>query len=149
MVARRIGSMNYLTVAAPAYVAEHGAPLVVDDLKQHRCIAFMSRDAPRPWEFKNATGLVEFLPQGPLRSNDAEYVRAAVLAGLGIGHNAGWLYARDVAAGRLVPLLTEYAPAAFPIHAVWPGNRQLAVKSRVLIDYLIELFAANPLLKVQ
>lgn len=146
MMARRIGGMRYLTVATPAYLARAGTPRSIDELKGHSCIALMSRDAPRPWEFLGAAGAVEFMPQGPVRSNDAEYIRAAVLAGLGIGHNAGWLYARDLAAGRLVPLLADYAPAPFPIHAVWPGSRRLAGKTRVLIDYLAELFGANDFL---
>lgn len=149
MMARRIGSMSYLTVAAPAYLERAGTPRTIADLKQHQCIAFMARDAPRPWEFKDAAGAVEFTPQGPVRSNDAEYVRAAVLAGLGIGHNASWLYGRDVAAGRLVPLLAECAPDPFPIHAVWPGSRRLAGKTRVFIDFLVDLFAAHALLKVR
>lgn len=149
MMARRIGSMTYLTVASPAYLARAGTPRTLEELKQHRCVAFMFRDAPRPWEFKDAAGPVEFMPQGPVRSNDAEYLRAAVLAGLGIGHNAGWLYGRDVAAGRLVPLLTGHAPDPFPIHAVWPGSRRLAGKARVFIDHLAELFAADDLLKIR
>lgn len=149
MMARRIGSMAYLTVATPAYLARAGTPRSVAELKQHQCVVFMARDAPRPWEFKDAAGTAEFVPQGPLRSNDAEYLRAAVLAGLGIGHNAGWLYGRDVAAGRLVPLLTQYAPDPFPVHAVWPGSRRLAGKTRVFVDFLVDLFAANALLKVR
>ncbi|MBT2792810.1 LysR family transcriptional regulator [Paraburkholderia strydomiana] len=148
LVARRIGSMKYLTTAAPSYLERAGVPRTLDDLKKHDCIAFMSRDAPRPWEFLGPAGPVEFIPQGPVRSNDAEYLRAAVLAGLGIGHNAGWLYSRDVDAGHLVPLLHDFAPPAFPIHAVWSGSRRLSGKTRVFIDFLVELFAANPLLNV-
>ncbi|GJH17676.1 LysR family transcriptional regulator [Caballeronia novacaledonica] len=149
LLARRIGSMRYLTAAAPSYLDKAGMPRTLDDLKSHDCIAFMSRDAARPWEFVGPEGPVEFIPQGRVRSNDAEYLRAAVLAGLGIGHNAGWLYARDVADGRLVPLLAEFAPPPFPIHAVWSGNRRLAGKTRAFIDFLAELFAENPLLKVR
>jgi len=147
MMARRIGSMSYLTVASPDYLARAGTPRTLDELKGHQCVAFMSRDAPRPWEFRDADGPVEFLPQGPVRSNDAEYLRAAVLAGLGVGHNAAWLYGRDVAAGRLQPLLKEFAPEPFPIHAVWPGNRRLAGKTRAFIDYVAELFADHPLMQ--
>ena len=149
LVARRIGSMKYLTAAAPSYLDRAGTPQTLEDLKEHHCIALMSRDAARPWEFLGPSGPVEVIPQGRVRSNDAEYLRAAVLAGLGIGHNAGWLYARDVAAGRLVPLLTDFAPAPFPIHAVWSGSRRLPGKTRVFIEFLAELFAENPLLKVR
>jgi len=149
LIARRIGSMGYLTAASPSYLERVGIPRTLEDLKAHRCIVFVSRDAPRPWEFAGPSGPVAVMPRGPVHSNDAEHVRAAVLAGLGIGHNAAWLYARDVAAGRLVPLLAEFAPEPFPIHAVWSGSRRLAGKTRVFIEFLAELFADNPLLKIR
>lgn len=149
LVARRIGSMEYATVASPAYLERAGTPQSPDELKNHDCIAFMSHDAPRPWQFLCADGPFDYLPDGTVRSNDAEYVRASVLTGLGIGHNAGWLYAKDIEEGRLTRLLQAYVPAPFPIHAVWPGSRRLPGKTRAFIDFLAELFAANPLLKVR
>lgn len=148
-IARRIGSTQYATVASPAYLARAGTPQSIEDLASHACIAMMSRDAPRPWPFATPHGTTEHVPAGPARSNDAEYVRGAVLAGLGIGHNAGWLYARDIEAGRLVPLLEDFRPAPFPISAVWPGSRRLPTRTRVLIDFLAETFAADPLLAVR
>lgn len=146
MKARRIGAMAYITAASPAYVERFGTPRTPADLTSHRCIGFVARDAIRPWAFK---GGVTHLPGGPMRSNDAEYIRAAVLAGIGIGHNAGWLYAKDVADGRLVRLLPDCVPEPFPIHAVWPGSRPPAAKTRVFIEFLAEVFAADPLLKIR
>lgn len=148
-IARQVGSTQYATVAAPGYVERAGAPRTVEDLADHHCIAMMSRDVPRPWPFAGPGGAIEHVPMGPVRSNDAEYVRAAVLAGLGIGHNAGWLYARDIAEGRLVPLLEDFRPAPFPINAVWPGSRRLPARTRVFVDFLAELFAADPLLAIR
>lgn len=148
-IARRIGSTHYLTVASPAYTERAGVPRTVGDLLNHDCIALMSRDVPRAWPFLGPTGPVEHVPQGPVRSNDAEYVRAAVIAGLGIGHNAGWLYASDIDQGRLVPLLEQFRPAPFPINAVWPGSRRLPGRTRVFIEFLAELFAADPLLMIR
>jgi LysR family transcriptional regulator for bpeEF and oprC len=148
-IARRIGSTEYLTVASPDYIDRLGVPQTVAELVDHKCIALMSRDTPRVWPFVGPAGAMEHVPQGPVRSNDAEYVRAAVIAGLGIGHNAGWLYAHDIESGRLVPLLEEFRPASFPINAVWPGSRRLPGRTRVFIEFLAELFAADPLLMVR
>lgn len=149
LIARRIGSTQYATVASPVYLERAGMPHALDDLADHECIALMSRDAPRTWPFLGPEGPVEHVPQGPVRSNDAEYVRAAVIAGLGIGHNAGWLYSRDVDEGRLVPILEEFRPATFPINAVWPGSRRLPGKTRAFIEFLAALFAADPLLAIR
>jgi LysR family transcriptional regulator for bpeEF and oprC len=149
LMARRLGSMEYATVATPEYLARAGTPETPDQLKNHPCIAFMAKDAPRPWQCLDGKKALEYMPQGPMRSNDAEYIRAGVLAGLGIAHNAGWLYARDIEKGRLVRLLQGYMPAPFPIHAVWPGSRRLPGKTRAFIEFLAELFAENPLLKIR
>ncbi len=149
LMARRIGSSAFITAASPAYIARKGQPRTLEDLKDHDCIGFMFRDAPRPWPFKGPDGPVEHYPSGPVRSNDADYIRTAVLEGLGIGHNAGWLYARDIAAGALVPVLEDYVPGPFPIHAVWPGSRRLAGKTRVFIDFLAEVFENEPLLRIR
>jgi LysR family transcriptional regulator, regulator for bpeEF and oprC len=149
LLARRIGSMDYITAASPAYLERAGTPQSPDQLDKHSCIAFMSHDALRPWSFLGPDGPFDYVPNGVLRSNDAEYVRAAVLAGLGVGHNAGWLYAKEIEDGRLTLLMQSYAPALFPIHAVWPGSRRLPGKTRAFIDFLADLFDANPLLRVR
>ena len=152
LLARRIGSQGMTTVASPAYIARHGAPLTPDDLQGHACISFVYRDAPRPWAFKGAAGKgaagpIEVHPTGPMRCNDAENIREAVVQGLGIGHNANWLYARDIDDGALVPLLKDYAPDLSPINAVWPGSRRLPSKTRVFVDFLADVFNDSPVLK--
>ena len=38
MVARRIGTVQHVLCATPAYLKRHGTPRVMEDLKRHRCI---------------------------------------------------------------------------------------------------------------
>jgi LysR family transcriptional regulator for bpeEF and oprC len=149
LMARRIGDAEALTVATPDYLARRGEPARAADLADHDCIAFMFQGGVRPWRFAGPAGPIVVEPKGPVRSNDAEHIRAAVLAGLGIGHNAGWLYDRELASGALRRVLTDYPPERFPIHAVTPGGRRTPSRVRVFIDFLAEVCAAEPSLRIR
>lgn len=149
LVARRIGSVDIATVATPAYLEAHGTPRTPADLEQHACVALVFHGAPRPWEFKRAGSEILFTPQGPLRSNDAEHLRAAVLAGLGLGHNASWLYADELESGAVKRVLADYAPTHFPINAVWPGTRQPSGKVKAFTDFMAQVCAEHAHLKIR
>lgn len=149
LVARRIGDVIAATVATPDYLARNGTPRTPADLADHDCIAYIFRDAPLGWGFRGPAGAIEVHPKGSVRTNDAEHLRAAVLAGLGIGHNASWLYADEIASGAVTVLLAEYDPDPYPIHAVTPGGRRVPSRVRVFIDFLATICAGNPHLRLR
>jgi LysR family transcriptional regulator for bpeEF and oprC len=149
LMARRIGDTEALTVATPDYLARRGRPTSPADLADHDCIGFKFQGGVRPWRFTGPAGPIIVEPKGPVRSNDAEHIRAAVLAGLGIGHNAGWLYHRGLESGALQRVLAGYEPERFPIHAVTPSGRRTPSRVRVFIDFLAEVCAAEPSLRIR
>jgi LysR family transcriptional regulator for bpeEF and oprC len=148
LVARRIGSVRIKTFASPAYLARRGRPSKPEDLDRHDCVTFMFQGAPRLWPFKGASGPLLREPRGTFRSNDAEHIRAAILAGLGIGHNGSLLFAGDLTSGAVVQVLRKYAPDPLPIHAVSAAGRQLPNRVRVFVDFLARLCAESDELKV-
>ena len=149
LVARRIGAFEIATVASKSYVERHGEPRRPGDLGGHACVTFMFRGSPRPWEFGGPKGSTTIAPAGPLRFHDAESVRAAVLAGLGVGHAPAWLFAEEIAAGTVSRLLTVYVPAPVSIHAVCSSGKAVTSKAKAFIDFLAESFAASDWLKTR
>lgn len=147
--ARRIGSVQTVTLATPAYLERHGEPRTPEELAHHACVTFTFNGEPKPWQFRRGDASLEVVPRGPLRTNDAEHIRAAVLAGLGLAHNASWLFAAEIASGAVVRVLADYSPPTFPIHAVHPAGRRVPRKVKVLVDFLAEAFAAHPSLKLR
>lgn len=149
LIARRIGSSAPTTVASPAYLERRGEPMLPADLVNHDCIAFVFQGAPAAWPFNGPAGPISIAPSGRLQTNDAEHLRAAVLAGVGIGHNASWLYAAEIRSGAVRPLLTSFAPNPYLIHAVCPAGRRIPGRVRVFIDFLAEICAADPHLRTR
>jgi LysR family transcriptional regulator for bpeEF and oprC len=149
LTTRLIGSMEFATVAAPSYLETHGEPATPQELEKRDAVVFTFRGTARPWDFRSPTGPLSIIPKGPVRMNDSEHVRAAVRAGLGIGHNAGWLFASDLASGAVRQVLKDYVPAPYPINAVTPGRRLVPSKVKAFIDFLAEVCAENETLKIR
>lgn len=145
--ARRIGSLQMISVATPAYLARHGAPSNLSDLASHRLIAGQIDGAVIPWTFSGEGGAVSLTPSALVRSNDGEDLRASVLAGIGIGYGPTALFGSDLTEGKIVQVLESYAPPAIPIHAVRSGGRKMAHRVRVFVDHLAATFAAEPRLR--
>lgn len=144
LIASKIAQTPVITVATPAYLAAHGEPATPADLERHACVIYAPQGAPRIWGFAGRFGPITHQPKGAFRTNDAEQIRAAVLADLGLAHTPGWLFASEIASGAVQPVLTDFEPARLAISAVRPGGRFLASKVRVFIDFLAEIFAEEP-----
>jgi LysR family transcriptional regulator for bpeEF and oprC len=148
VVARKIAVTPVVTVATPEFLKRHGEPKSPSELDGRECITFVSGGAARPWRFNGKFGEIVHQPKGRLRTNDAEQIRAAALADLGIAHTPGWLFTREIASGDVRRILRKYERDPLSISAVHPGGRRLATKVRVFIDFLADVFAADPSLAI-
>ncbi|MFE8872241.1 LysR family transcriptional regulator [Acetobacter persici] len=125
--------LRQIAVAAPSYLDQHGAPLHPRELRDHLCIGFRwpGHDALYNWEFCENGVWFSVAVSGPLTFNDQRAALDAAVAGAGI---ALWVESEVqplIAAGHLVPLLTEYS-AAFPGFALYyppHRHRSTAVKT--------------------
>lgn len=144
LVARKIGSMHISTVASPAYLAQHGTPQDPAQLCFHNLVTGYANNRALAWRFQTPAGPLAIEPNGNIRSNDAEAVRAAVLAGLGIAHDAQAMFQSDLDEGQVVPLLQTFKPTPRDIHVVTAGDRRPPHRLRVFIDLLAAMVQEEP-----
>jgi DNA-binding transcriptional LysR family regulator len=147
LTALKIASTPIVTVATPDYLARHGTPSRPSDLEAHRCVVYAPFGSPRAWRFTTDEGPVTHLPRGSFRSNDAEQLRAAVLAGLGIAFVPGWLFARELASGEVRSLLKRFAPAPLPVSALHAAGRRLPTRVRLFVEFVAGVFEQEPQLR--
>jgi DNA-binding transcriptional LysR family regulator len=141
---RAIASTSVITVGTPAYLAARGEPASPSDLEHHACVVFTPRGEPRPWEFRGKFGAIVHHPKGRFRTADAEQIRAAVLADLGLAHAPGWLFAQEIASGIVRPVLVGYEPEPLPISAVHPAGRRVPTKVRVFTEFVAQTLRHQP-----
>lgn len=146
LIARRVGAIHFLTAAAPSYLARYGVPQHPRDLDRHRCVNYFSAKTGRifDWDFNRGDERIEVPMRGVIALNDSNAYVEAGLAGLGIIQMTDYLVERHVQSGRMVQVLPDWQSDPLPIHVVYPQNRHLSAKVRVFVEWIAELFAANP-----
>ncbi len=142
LVARRLAPVRRVLCAAPAYLAEHGTPATLDDLKRHRCLPAHNHES---WRLEGPSGPVTLRPEGMLITNSSEVIREAVIAGLGIALRSTWDVGAELKSGTLVQVLPQYESSRnVALSAVYPSRQFLPAKVRLFIDYLAELYGPVP-----
>lgn len=138
MVAVRLTSpFPFVVVASPDYLARHGRPRRPEDLRGHACLRRRrTNGAIATWAFGDGNRTIEAVVSGPLIAHDYPTLLVAAERGLGLTQAPLPLAARSMAAGRLEPVLGEFAaetPGVFLYHT---GKRQVLPKLRAFIDHV-------------
>ncbi|MEX3687472.1 LysR substrate-binding domain-containing protein [Paraburkholderia sp. BR14263] len=144
MISRHLASSPVVVVATPQYLEKHGRPERPQEIERHACVVFAPLHEPRAWRFGNVEGPGLQVPSGNFRTGDAEQIRAAVLAHMGLVQAPAWLFAAEMASGEVVSVLEDFAPPPLPVHGVHPSGRRLPNKTRVFLDFVAEILAAAP-----
>jgi DNA-binding transcriptional LysR family regulator len=76
--------------------------------------------------------------KGAFAANDSAAVHLAALSGLGVASLPETQVSDDIRSGRLVRVLKEWAPPRLPAFIVYPSRRNLAPRTRVVIDFVVE-----------
>lgn len=138
MMARRIGVAYRKIVAAPGYLEQYGRPKTASDLSLHQCLGFNFRRAAPVWPIRESGRVIDHVAHGPLLANNGDTVRRLALAGAGLARLADFHVREDLAAGRLVEVLSDVVePDEEPIHAVYASSAQMPQRVRVFLDFVV------------
>lgn len=137
LVSVRLADNRRLCVAAPAYLQRAGIPKSPAELAQHACLT-LSSDASqtRGWAFTVDGTVTHLRPSGRLDCSDGQVLHDWCLRGLGIAWRSTWEVERDVAEGRLQPVLEDFAAPPNGIFAVFPQRKHLPLRVRLWIDFV-------------
>jgi DNA-binding transcriptional LysR family regulator len=135
LMARRVGAVRRILAASPAYLARRGIPEVPADLGRHEIVAFTGIMPNREWRHAAQGGRRAVALAPRLEINDIFCALAAVEAGEGIGLLPSFMIGRQMAAGRLAPVLDAFALPPLPVHLIWPEARLIEPKLRAFIDF--------------
>jgi DNA-binding transcriptional LysR family regulator len=153
LVSVRLADNRRLCVATPEYLKRHGTPQTPQDLARFDCLVLSSEASQtRGWAFRvpgegaqdvtleNGAGgggeLIHYRPQGPLDCSDGQVLHDWCLAGYGIAWRSTWEVEEDVSAGRLVPVLEDYAAPPNGIYVIFPQRKHLPLRLRLWLDFL-------------
>lgn len=143
IIIRRIGRMRRVLAAAPSYLDTRGAPEHPADLARHDMLVYNLANDPYSLRLSkgSATQTVRIAPT--LDSNDGQIICGAARAGLGILIQPLYIVQSDIAAGKLVPVLTDWELPLLTMNVAYQNRVRLPAKIRVFSDFLVDHIRAQ------
>ncbi|WP_336082027.1 LysR family transcriptional regulator [Thalassospira sp. CH_XMU1448-2] len=143
LMMRRLAGTWLVPCAGPSYLARKGYPTSPADLANHDMI--ISRPL-LTWRFYDRkTGNEESVPAtGRFNVDEMEMAIKMVRKGHGLGLFAHNIIADDLAAGTLVPILSDWDTEMRDFYAVWHETDFMPMRQRVFIDELAAFALRNP-----
>lgn len=144
LMARKICPIRLCLCASPAYLEKHGTPKTPDDLKEHKLL-FYNLGGNATWTLEDDKGKrYAVRVSSNIIANNGEFLKDMAIAGHGIVSSPTFICWQAIATGDLLLILTQYKLPEPSAYAVYPQNRYLSQRSRILIDFLVERFGDNP-----
>ena len=141
LVSRRLATTRIVLCASPGYLAAHGTPVHPRELAGHQVLAYTYWSGGDDWRFRGPEGEVAVRVQPRIHTNSGDTCRAAALEDQGIVLQPDFLVGPDLRRGTLVEVMPEYRSLELGIHAVYPTRKHLPMKTRRLVDFLVQAFA--------
>jgi len=136
LVHKKLGTMHFVVVASPRYLARHGRPKAPSDLRQHQTLGFLAGTTLIPWRFRTTGRDLSFAPTGRLHTNSVDALLHAVMSGFGIGQVLAANVEHQIASGQLEVILREHERPALDIHALYTREKAGLPKVRAFLDFI-------------
>jgi DNA-binding transcriptional LysR family regulator len=143
MIAVRISDdMPFAVAASAAYLERRGAPKTPQELTKHACIRVqLPSGALVPWRFGKQRRMLEVEVDGPLTSNEPGIAITSAIHGAGLVQLPLPYLAPELAAGRLVTVLADWAqPRIDAFFLYYPSRRQIRPPLKAFSDSLRETY---------
>jgi DNA-binding transcriptional LysR family regulator len=148
LIARRLGSLKFVTCATPGYLATHGMPSHPKDLEtNHQMVRYFFAGTNRRLsvEFVKGDERISVDANYFVSVNDSNALLAATLAGMGVLQTLMFMAEPHFKSGALVQLLKDWSLEPNPIYIVYSPNRHLSARVRVFVEWLVKLFETKGL----
>jgi DNA-binding transcriptional LysR family regulator len=133
LVARPLGLLPMVLVAAPGYLAARGAPETVAALQEHAHIRYMLGGRPFPIAID---GRETALPPGAFDPDSGEAMRIAARNGLGIAQLLRASVAEELASGALTVVLPDHQLPPAPVQILHAFARAVPSRAEALFRFL-------------
>ncbi len=144
MQARKIAPIRHLLCANEEYLKTHGTPTKPEHLKDHKILRYNGtlNSGITFIDGKKEKSVVHMTAQ--ITANNGDFLHTFACAGHGIIYIPSFICWKAIKSKEVVPILTNYQIPIIHLYAVYPQNRHLPQKVRLLIDHVIDCFGEYP-----
>jgi DNA-binding transcriptional LysR family regulator len=140
----KLGEVERILCAAPAYLSAHGEPARPEDLARHRCLVYSGPGPASTWKLSGPAGSVAVKVDAAVQANSPDALVRLLLEGVGIGLPPVMGVAEALSEGRLRRVLPDFRGEPMPIQLVYSAHAREDPRVRAFASFLAERFRKSP-----
>lgn len=133
-ISRKLCKRQLYVCATPDYLSRYGVPHTLSELNHHQCLV----GTYDHWRFKVEGQARTLKVTGRIACNSGFVLLDAALKGMGLTQLPDYYVMEHLENGRLVEVLSNLKDDREGVWALYPENRLLSPKVRLMLDYLAE-----------
>ena len=144
--AKSLATIHNVICASPEYLRKIGTPENLTDLADHTFLHY-GLSTQNHIELIDPQGQKQtfLIPKNSrIKANNGDFLLDMAIRGHGITFLPTFIAYQALACGKLIPILKDYKLPLFNAYAVYPQNRFLSQRCRLLIDFIAKRFGENP-----
>jgi DNA-binding transcriptional LysR family regulator len=139
-VPRRIAEFDWVICAGRDYLAQHGMPKNMQDLRNHKTMINLRHTPAGVWEFRQNGKKQRVRVDAKIAITNFWALRQAMLAGAGIAVLPSFCIVDDIVDGRVVQLFPDISFERSIITSQYPHYKNIPEKVRVFTQFLQKRF---------
>lgn len=140
LIRKRLMSVRMRLYATPEYIAEHGAPVQIEDMGQHRLICQNTSSAQVAAGARLVQHLLTYDVTSRLTVNNYFGVLQAVINNLGIGVLPDYIIEEEP---KLVRVLPDVESGEVPVFLAYPEELRQSKRIAAFRDFVVEEIQAH------
>jgi len=139
LIQRKLFTVHFHIYASPGYITEHGAPVTIEELDDHRFVSFGVMTPPylKHINWLENHGRKGGKPREPILSiNSVDGIKRAAQNGIGIAALPDYIV-RDESKAGLVRILTDVETPSFDTYFVYAEEIRNSARMIVFRDFLL------------
>ncbi|MCE3010941.1 MAG: LysR family transcriptional regulator [Proteobacteria bacterium] len=136
--AKKLGPEKFVLTCAPSYFKKGQGLKHPKEIQNHTVIAFSSRKDPHSWKLTNGKERVTLSLQCKYLVNTLSVCKRLTQEGMGLSFLPYFFAEEDIKTGALMHVLPDWSTEPTQFALVYPDQKYVPAKTRVLIDFLGE-----------
>lgn len=145
LICRKLGDIEIITCASPAYLDQYGTPSRLKELSDHLMVNYVSRlpATQSSFDYLSKGSVVEVPMNNKITVNNAEAYIAAAKAGLGLIQIPAFDVRDLLKVGALVPVMSSYRAPSMQLSILHARRRNVPARIAAFQDWVRVLLTAE------
>ena len=139
LLGRRLGTLRRTLVCSPDYAENNGVPMSLAEISNHATIVYRNLRITEDFTFVTGNGIRSHRLNSRFETDNGNFMAKAAVEGIGIALLPNFIVARDLIAGRLVPIDVGVQPEYGTLAAIYPRAHRSMPRLTAFVEHAHEM----------